>query len=477
MTDMDRATPRPEGGGAKRLDDGSVPSWRAELDSTVKLALPLAGSFIGSVAISTTDVVMMGWLGAEALAAGSLGYNLLFPLYLLGLGVILAVAPMTASALGAGDERAVRRTFRQGLWVGFILAIPFGVVLWQGRPILLAFGQEERLVLRTEEYLRVVLWGLAPIFWYTALRSFLTALSRVRPILVITLVAVGVNALGNYALMFGHFGFPRLELVGAAISTVIVDVFLFLGLLVYVLRRKDFARFGLFERFWRADWPRFLALIKLGIPIGMGIIAEAFFFSAAIFLMGWISTEAVAAATIVLQCMAVAFMAPLGIGHATMVRVGYHAGAGHPAAVKQAAQAGLSVAFACVVVTAGLFIGAGEFLVGLFLSPADRAGGVVVGMAVALMASAALFQVFDGLQLVAVSVLRGLHATRTAMWLAFISFWGVGFTAAYSLGFPLGFGRQGVWWGLGVGLACAAVLAILVAWRAMAGMAAGRRYR
>jgi MATE family multidrug resistance protein len=370
---------------------------------------------MGSVAISTTDVLMMGWLGAEALAAGSLGYNLLFPLYLLGLGVILAVAPMTASALGAGDERAVRRTFRQGLWVGFILAIPFGLILWEGRPILLAFGQKEQLVLRTEEYLRAVLWGLAPLFWYTALRSFLTALSRVRPILIITLVAVAVNALGNYALMFGHFGFPRLELVGAGISTVIVDIFLFLALLVYVVRQKDLARFGLFERFWRADWPRFLALIKLGVPIGMGIIAEAFFFSAVIFLMGWISTEAVAATTIVLQCMAVAFMAPLGIGHAAMVRVGYHAGAGRPAAVKQSAQAGMSVVFVCLVLTAGLFIMAGEFLVGLFLSPADRAGGVVAGLAVALMASAALFQFFDGLQIVAVSVLRGLHATRIAM--------------------------------------------------------------
>jgi MATE family multidrug resistance protein len=474
---MDRASSSLESADPDRSDSLGPPPWRAELVSTVKLALPLAGSFIGSVAITTTDVVMMGWLGPEALAAGALGYNLIFPLFLLGLGVILAVAPMTASALGAGDERAVRRTFRQGLWVSFFMAIPFGFVLWEGRPILLFFGQEEHLVLRAEEYLRVVLWGLAPLFCYTALRSFLTALSRVRPILVVTLVAVGVNALGNYALMFGHFGFPRLELVGAAISTVIVDIFLFLGLLVYVMRRKEFSHFGLFERFWRADWPRLLALVKLGIPIGMGIIAEAFFFSAVIFLMGRISTEAVAAATIVMQCMAVAFMAPLGIGHATMVRVGYHDGAGHPAAVKQAAQAGLSVAFICLVLTAGLFVGAGEFLVGLFLSPADRAGGVVIGMAVALMASAALFQIFDGLQLVAVSVLRGLHATRTAMWLAFISFWGVGFTAAYSLGFPLGFGRQGVWWGLGIGLACAAVLAIAVAWRAMAELAVGRRYR
>ena len=437
--------------------------------------MPLAGSFIGAVAISTTDVVMMGWLGAEALAAGSLGYNLIFPLYLLGLGVILAVAPMTAKALGAGDETGVRRTFRQGLWVGLLLAIPFGVLLWEGRAILLVLGQEDRLALLAEGYLRVVLWGLAPLFWYTALRSFLTALSRVRPILIITLVAVAVNALGNYALMFGHFGFPRLELVGAGISTVIVDGFLFLGLLVYVIRQKDLARFGLFERFWRADWPRFVALIRLGMPIGMGIIAEAFFFSAVIFLMGWISTEAVAATTIVLQCMAVAFMAPLGIGHATMVRVGYHAGAGQPAAVKQSAQAGMSVAFVCLVLTAGLFIMAGEFLVGLFLSPADRAGGVVAGLAVALMASAALFQFCDGLQIVAVSVLRGLHATGIAMWLAFASFWGVGFTAAYSLGFVLDFGKQGVWWGLGTGLACSAVLAIAVAWRVMARMAGAGR--
>ena len=451
--------------------------WYSELRQTIRLAVPLVGSFVGAVAITTTDVIMMGWLGPESLAAGSLGYNLVFPLYLLGLGIILAVAPLTAQAFGAGDEAGVRRSLRQGLWMGFALAVPFGAVLWEGRAILLLFGQDPKLADMAEGYLRAVLWGLAPIFWYTALRSFLTALARTSAILIVAIAGVAVNALGNYALMFGKFGFPRLELVGAGLSTVIVDVFLFLGLLFSLVRQPECRRYGLFERFWRPDWPRFLALFRLGLPIGFGIIAGAFFFSAAIFLMGKLGTVEVAATTIVLQCMAVAFMAPLGIGHATMVRVGYHAGAGRPRSVRHAASAGYLVAIAALLAIAAIFLVSGERLVAFYLKPDGVVEGRVASLAAGLMATAALFQIFDGLQMMGVSVLRGLHAMRTAMWLAFFSFWGVGFSSCMVLGFGLDLGMSGVWWGVGLGLLSAAVLAGVMAWRAVVGLPYGKHYR
>jgi len=148
------------------------------------------------------------------------------PLFLFGLGIVIAVAPLTAQALGAGDSTAVRRIFRQGFWVGLALGVPFSLVLWQGRPILLLFGQSEANALLAEDYLDAALWGLVPSFWFIVLRAFVTAHSRPRAALVVTLVGVVVNALGDYVLMFGKFGFPRLELLGAGITTAIVQTFM-----------------------------------------------------------------------------------------------------------------------------------------------------------------------------------------------------------------------------------------------------------
>ncbi len=446
--------------------------FKVELKAMAKLSLPLVGSFTGAVAISTTDVVMMGHLGPNALAAGALGYNLIFPLYLLGLGIILALAPLVAQALGAGDEVAVRRSVRQGLWAGTAVAVPFSAILWWGGDILASFGQDPLLTGMASEYLRVILWGLLPLFWYNALRSFLTAYSHAGPILVISMLAVALNILGNYAFMFGHFGFPRLELVGAGISTLFVDFFLFFGLFFYIHYHREYSRFALFQRIWRPDWGRFLLLFKLGIPIGLGIIAEAFFFSLIIFLSGRIGAQELAAVAIVIQIMTVAFMAPLGVSHAAMVRIGYHLGAaqsgrGSPTGVRVAAMAAMLVNFLVLCVIGLVLILVGDDLAARFLAPEHRGDGIIVALAASFVLTAAIFQFFDGLQIVAVGILRGLQQTKLPMVLAFVAFWGIGASSAWFMGVYLNGGITGVWSGLGLGLGFGASIALILAYRAV----------
>jgi len=436
--------------------------WRREIVATLRLAGPLVFTQLAMVSINTTDIVMMGWLGPQELAAGALGLNVYFPLFLFGMGIATVVAPMTAQALGGRDFRGVRRTVRQGFWLSLLFGALFTLAIWHGRLFLLATGQDPDIALLAQDYLQAAAWALIPSLWFIVLRCFVTAHSRPRSVLVITLLALVANAIGNYGLMFGNFGLPRWELMGAGVTTSVVSALMFATLLGYVSWDRRFRRYYILVRFWRPDWARFRELFRIGVPIGLTIVAEAGLFSAAAFLMGRISIEALAAHAIALQCAAVAFMVPLGIGQAAVVRVGLAAGAGSHEGVTRAGWSALVAGTLFMACSALAFWFAGEFLVGLFLDAAVPENRPVIDLAVAFLVIAALFQLFDGGQVIGVHMLRGLKDTTVPMWLAIGGYWAVGFVASVVLAFPLGLGGRGVWIGLAFGLAFVAFAAI---WR------------
>ena len=436
--------------------------WRREIGATLRLSAPLVFTQLAMIGINTTDIVMMGWLGPMDLAAGALGMNIFMPLYLFGMGIATVVAPMTAQALGGRDYRGVRRTVRQGFWLILLFAMLFSLVIWNGRWILLLVGQMPEVALRADDYLKAVTWALLPMLWFVVLRCFVTAHSRPRSVLVITLLAVGANAVGNYGLMFGNFGLPRWELTGAGVTSSVVSWLMFLAMLGFVLRDRRFKRYAILVRFWRPDWARFRELFRIGFPIGLTILAETSLFSGAAFLMGLISTEALAAHAIALQCAAVAFMVPLGVSQAAVVRVGLAAGLRDPAAVGRAGWASMLVGTLFMVASALVFWFAGRQLVGLFLDLELAANAPVVRLAVSFLVIAALFQLVDGAQVIGISALRGLKDTKVPMWLALTGYWGVGFLTSAVLAFPLGLEGEGVWIGLAAGLAFVALTAV---WR------------
>lgn len=436
--------------------------WRREILATLRLAAPLVFTQLAMIGINTTDIVMMGWLGPDALAAGALGMNIYMPLYLFGMGIATVVAPMAAQALGARDFRGVRRTVRQGFWLTLLFGAIFTAIIFYGRHVLLATGQDPAISLLAEDYLQAVAWALIPSLWFVVLRCFVTAHSRPRSVLVIMLLAVAVNAVSNYGLMFGHFGLPRWELMGAGVTSSVVSLLSFLALLGYVQWDRRFKRYAVMGRFWRPDWGRFVELFRVGVPIGLTIVAEAGLFSAAAFLMGLISTEALAAHAIALQCAAVAFMVPLGLGQAAVVRVGLAAGARDRDGVARAGWAALIAGLLFMTCSALVFWFAGGALVGLFLDAAAPENAEVVELAVAFLVIAALFQLVDGGQVIGVHNLRGLKDTTVPMWLAIGGYWAVGLVASIVLAFPLGLGGRGVWIGLALGLA---FVALAVNWR------------
>jgi MATE family multidrug resistance protein len=440
-------------------------AWGGELRATVLLAWPLVLTNLAQAALTAVDVVMMGWLGADVLAAGALGSSLYFVGLITGLGLMTATAPMIARELGRNRHsvRDVRRTVRQGLWTAVAVALPIWLILWQGEAILLLIGQEPALAEMAGHYVRALQWALLPFFGYLVLRSFISALERPLWALAVGGGAVVVNAAIAWCLMFGHLGLPKLGIVGAGIATAVSDTLMFVALAVVVCTDRKFRRYRLFGRFWRADWPRFHELWRLGLPIAATLAFEVTVFNAAAFLMGIIGAASLAAHSIALQIASLTFMVPLGLGQAATVRVGLAHGANDVDGVRRAGWTAFALGVGFMAMTGLAMILAPRALVGIFLDVGDPANAGVIDLAVSFLALAALFQVADGAQVVGAGILRGLHDTRVPMVYAGIGYWGISLPVGVILAFVLGLGGIGIWIGLAAGLLVVAIL-LVVRW-------------
>ncbi|MBX3596647.1 MAG: MATE family efflux transporter [Rhizobiaceae bacterium] len=439
--------------------------WREEIRATMALAWPMILTNLAQVAMTVTDVAIIGRLGPGPLAAGALGSNLYFAALIFGLGLAYATSPMMAAELGRKKHsvRDVRRTVRQGLWLSVLVSIPLWVILWNGEAILLAMGQKPELAEQAGIYLRCLQWAILPFYGYIVLRSFISALERPGWALAVMIVAVVLNAVANWLLVFGNLGFPRMGIAGSGIATSFASLFMFVGLALVTIYERRFRRYRLFGRFWRADWPRLIALLKLGAPIS-GILAfEVTIFNAAAFLMGLIDPVQLAAHAIALQIASVTFMVPLGIGQAVTVRVGLAFGAGDHEGVRRSGWTAYTIGVSFMALMALAMVALPELLISAFIDLSDPKNAAVIAYAVTFLTMAALFQVADGAQAVGAGMLRGLQDTNVPMLYAAIGYWGIGLPLGVLLAFHFDYGGVGIWLGLCIGLAVVAVL-LLYRW-------------
>jgi MATE family multidrug resistance protein len=432
--------------------------WLAEARATLSLAWPLIIAQFATIALTATDVVMMGWLGAEFIAAGSLATSFLYPFFMFGVGVCMAVSPLVSQALGGGRRREVRLVMRQGLWVALGLSAALVPLLLLGDKALLASGQTERTAALAGSYLDKAAWMLPPALVFVVLRSLVAARAETGVVLRITLCGIAINAFGNWLLMFGNLGLPRMELAGAGVATTVTHLAMAVMLWAHVARGRAYRRLGVLARPFVADLPRLAAILRLGVPIGLTMTAESGLFTAAAIMVGWLGQDALAAHAVALQLAAIAFMAPLGLSHATTVRVGLAHGAGSAAGAARAGWTSILISFAFMGGVALTFWFAPRALIGLFLDPADPANAVPVALAASYLGVAALFQLVDGAQVTAAAALRGMSDTRAPMLIALTGYWVIGLPTGYVLGFGLGLEGVGVWLGLAAGLAAAAAL-------------------
>jgi MATE family multidrug resistance protein len=433
-------------------------AWFAEARELLKLAGPLALTQLAQMAISVTDTLMLGRFSKEALAGAVLGNTLFFFTWIFGSGPTAAVAPLIAHVLGAdpNDVRNVRLVTRMGFWAVLILSVPLVAFLMFAKPILLALGQEPELADAASRFVVPLSLGLPFSLCFQVLRSYATALSRPHSPLVVMLFTIVFNAVGDYILIFGHFGAPRLGLMGSGIASACSLVFSFTAMAIVVHRKETMARYHVFREAWRPDWSRLAEIYRLGLPIGVTMLFEATLFFSANLIMGTFGVAAVAAHAIALNVPSVTFMVPLGVGLAATVRVGLAAGSGDGEAVRRAGYSAMIVAASFMAVCTVLIFVFTFDIAALYLPPI-AVNIPVLMLAVSFLRWGAAFQVFDGLQVVGALSLRGLKDARMPMWLAGASYWLIGFPTCILLGIGLHMRGVGVWMGLSAGLAAAAV--------------------
>ena len=422
--------------------------------------MPLILSNLAQFAINITDAVMLGWYDVTALAAATIAGTLFFVIFIVGAGFSQAVTPLVAAAAEEGDDVQVRRVTRMGLWLSILYGLAVTIPFFWAEDILIAIGQEPEVARLSDIYLQIVIWQMIPALIVMTLKAFLAAMEHTAIILWATIGTAILNGFINYALIFGNWGMPELGIKGAAIASLTVNLISVAILVAYIQRYLP--QFALFKNFWRSDSEIMRRVFVLGWPIGLTSLAEGGLFSASAVMMGWLGAVELAAHGIAIQLASMTFMVHIGFSQAATVRAGRALGRRDEISLRRGGITAIGMSALFAVGTSLIFLTIPETLVSLFIDPSDPERATLLRIGASLIMVAALFQLVDGLQVMALGLLRGVQDTTVPMVMATISYWVIGLPVSYLLAFPLGFGAAGLWLGLVIGLAIAAVL---LSWR------------
>ncbi len=456
MTDLIDKT----GTALRRPIPRSAAPWMLETRALLVLAAPLVLTQLAQMAIGTTDLILLGRYSQQALAAVAIGNTVYWFAWLVGGGPASAVSPMIAHILGerAGNRGGVRASLRMGLWAVGIVSVVVMPIMWSARPILIALHQQPDLAEGAGQFVAFVSIGLPFSLATMVLSGFATALGHPRAGLWVSLATIAFNAAAGWTLIYGHFGAPRLGIVGSGLATSASSVFGFLAMLAIIQSNRNLRAYRMFRRFATPVRVKLAEVFRLGLPIGVTTLFEAMLFNAMTLLMGAFGAAALAAHQIAMNLASISFMVPLGIGMASTVRVGLAAGAGDRAAARRAGMVALCVGGGFMAVSGVFMAILGGPLASLYLGSGRADDAVVIALTAEFLRYAAGFQLFDGLQVVGARVLRGLKDARMPMILAGASYWLVGAPVCVFLAVTLKMKGDGVWLGFVICLAVAAVL-------------------
>ena len=428
-----------------------------ELRTLLRYGGPLVANNLAIAGMNLADTIMAGRFGMADLAAVAIGSSVWFMAFLLSLGLLMAMSPMTAVCFGAGKNRRVGVYFRQGIWLSQALAVIIVLIVIQAESFFLFIGIDPAVIPLSVDYLEAIVWGAPAISAYLAMRFTSEGVAWTRPIMYIAALGLVVNIIGNYVLMYGKFGLPALGAVGCGWASAITMWVMFFSLLFYMKIQPRYRPFELFRHFEWPDWARLKEILGLGGPIAVSVLAEAGMFHGAALLVGTMSAVMMASHQIAINVAATMFMVPLAMHSATTIHAGHANGRGDRSAARFIGFVGIGLCGAIMLISAILMLTFREQIIGLYTTDIE-VGQVAVG----LLFLAAIFQVSDGLQVGAAGALRGFRDTRIPGIINVFAYWVVGFPLAWYLGVVLDFGLTGIWTGLIIGLS---VCAVLLNWR------------
>lgn len=460
MTDIAEFDPSHAGA---RVQGHGFDAWIAETRELLKLAGPLILTQLAQMAVGVTDTTMLARFSTTALAGAVLGNTLFYFCWILGSGPTAAVSPIIAQTLGADptNTREVRTAVRMGFWSVVMVSAPLMVFLWFAKPLLILLGQTPALADAASRFVVPLSFGLPFSLGFQVLRNYSTALSKPNASLIVVVITVFVNALLDYALIFGHFGAPRLGLMGSGLASATSFALSFTAMLVVVRLTPKLHKYRIFVDALTPRWEVLKEIYVLGLPIGFTMLFEATLFFSSNFIMGHLGKDVLAAHVVSLNIPSVTFMVPLGIAMAATVRVGLAAGANDNEAVRRAGWAAIATA-AVFMSFCAIVLALYPFQIAALILPPTPDNMHALLLAVTFLHVAAAFQLFDGVQVAAALSLRGLKDAQAPMWIAGASYWLAGFPTCIALGFGLGWQGFGIWVGLAFGLLVAAVL---LCWR------------
>jgi MATE family multidrug resistance protein len=437
----------------------------AEVPYNLKLATPVVLGMLGHTLVAFADNIMVGQLGPAELAAVSLGNSFLFIAMSVGLGLSTAITPLIAEADGFKKSFEIKKVFKHGVLIcGIVGVLLTGVVLFSV-PLLHKMKQPEEVLVFAVPFLSIVGVSLIPLMLFQAIKQLCDGLSRTRLPMYASIIGNLLNVVLNYLLIFGNHGFPQMGVAGAALGTLISRVFMLILLLVFLKRSTYFSPF-LTDLRWRlVSWRFSRRILALGLPSSFQVFFEVTLFTSAIWLSGILGTLYQAANQIALNLASMTYMVGIGLNVAAMIRVGNQKGRKDYRRLNEVAQ---SIFFLTVVIEllfAIVFLAARHVLPELYLDandPLNRADNLIVmTLASELLLWAAVFQLFDGLQVVIIGALRGMQDVNFTAYITFIAYWLVGFPVCYYLGLHTALASQGIWIGLTLGLTVSALLLYL----------------
>ncbi len=428
-------------------------SVKKEVSALGKIGGPVVGTQLLGMGLNVTDTIMAGQLSAADLAGVAVGNALYLPIFMFGIGTLVAINPVVSHHLGGKRFDEIGKSARQMLWVVALIALPsFFLVRWLPELMPIVRVAPEIIPFATN-YMLAASWGIPAYFLFSGFRYFSEGLAYTRPAMLVALGMLIVNIPADYVFMYGAFGLPQLGAEGTGYATSLVQWAGGLSMLIFTAKFKTYRRFKIFVRTKGPDWDRIAELLKIGIPNALSTTMEVLLFAAVSVLMGTLSVQASAAHQVAINIAATVFMIPLGLSLAVSQRVGISIGKGLIQEARFRGFMGTAVCTVVTTITALLLFSFPETIVSIYTQDLE-----VSNLAVSLVFFAAVFQLSDGLQVGAFGALRGLKDTRMPMVFNLISYWFIGFSVGYYLSFIGGYGPEGLWMGLIAGLTTAAML-------------------